>query len=88
MFYSKINPIPINEEWLIKLGFKKIIDNEFTLRYELSNDPRFDYILSKHKLKSYGLRFSGVTFFDVIKYVHQLQNFYFALTGRELRVFL
>lgn len=77
-------PIEINEEWLIKFGFEKIIDNEFTLRYELKKDPRFDYFLPKHNLKTFGLRFTGCTFFDIVKYVHQLQNFYFALTGREL----
>jgi len=79
-------PIEINEEWLMKFGFEKIIDNEFTLRYELKKDTRFDYFLPKHNLKTFGLRFQGSTFFDVVKYVHQLQNFYFALTGRELTV--
>ena len=79
-------PIEINEEWLMKFGFEKIIDNEFTLRYELKKDPRFDYFFSKHNLKTFGLRFQGSTFFNVVKYVHQLQNFYFALTGRELNI--
>jgi hypothetical protein len=79
-------PIEINEDWLMKFGFEKIIDNEFTLRYELKKDPRFDYFFPKHNLKTFGLRFQGCTFFDVVKYVHQLQNFYFALTGRELTV--
>lgn len=88
MFYSKVNPIPITEEWLIKFGFEKIIDNEFTLRYDLKKDPSFDYFFPKHNLKTFGLRFKGSTFFDVVKYVHQLQNFYFVLTGLELRVVL
>jgi hypothetical protein len=79
-------PIEINEEWLMKFGFEKIIDNEFTLRYELKKDPRFDYFFSKHNLKTFGLRFQGSTFFNVVKYVHQLQNFYFALTGHELNI--
>ena len=77
-------PIPLTEEWLLKFGFEKIIDNEFTLRYELKKDPRFDYFFPKHNLKTFGLRFQGSTFFDVVKHVHQLQNFYFALTNKEL----
>ena len=81
---DRFSGIPSTEEWLIKLGFEKIIDNEFTLRYELKKDPRFDYFFPKHNLKTFGLRFQGSTFFDVVKYVHQLQNLYFALTGKEL----
>ena len=77
-------PIPISEEWLIKLGFEKTLDNEFTLRYDLKNDARFDYFLPRHKLKTFGLRFQGIAFFDTIKNVHQLQNFYFGITGKEL----
>ena len=80
----ELEPIPLTEDWLIKFGFEKIIDNEFTLRYELKKDPRFDYFFPKHNLKTFGLRFQGCTFFDVVKYVHQLQNLYFALTNKEL----
>ena len=77
-------PIPLTEEWLLKFGFEKIIDNEFTLRYDLKKDSRFDYFFPKHNLKTFGLRFQGSTFFDVVKYVHQLQNIYFCLCGKEL----
>jgi hypothetical protein len=52
----------------------------------LKKDPRFDYFFPKHNLKTLGLRFQGLPFFNVVKYVHQLQNFYFALTGRELNI--
>ena len=79
-------PIPLTEEWLLRFGFEKIIDNEFTLRYELKKDQRFDYFLPKHNLKTFGLRFQGSTFFDVVKYLHQLQNLYFALCGKELQL--
>ena len=81
---STYKPIPLTEEILLKCGFEKIIDNEFTLRYDLKKDPRFDYFFPKHNLKSFGLRFHGSTFFDVVKYLHQLQNFHFALTNEEL----
>ena len=49
--------IPLTEEWLLKFGFEKIIDNEFTLRYELKKDPRFDYFFPKHNLKTFVQQF-------------------------------
>ena len=68
-----IKPLPLTEEWLLKFGFKfKEEYKEFYLKnITLSvrkNFFEFDY---------YG---------DIvnIKYVHQLQNLYFALTGEEL----
>lgn len=85
-YHQFFEPIPLTEEWLIKLGFEKIVDNEFTLRYDLKKDPRFDYSLPKHNLKTFGLRFYGSDFFNVVKYVHQLQNIYFALTNTELEI--
>lgn len=85
-YCCNINPFPITEEWLLKFGFEKIIDNEFTLRYDLKKDERFDYFFPKHNLKSFGMRFQGACFFDVVKNVHQLQNIYFALTGKELTI--
>lgn len=70
--------IEINEEWLIKFGFKK--DGR---SYKLKNFGRFIFHLN------------GVFFYpagyldslfrrDILKYVHQLENLYFALTGEEL----
>lgn len=79
-------PVPITQEWLLKFGFEKLIDNEFTLRYDLKKDPRFDYFFPKHNLKTFGLRFQGITLFDEIKYIHQLQNLYFLLTAKELKL--
>jgi len=74
-------PIILTEEWLLKLGFRKI--------KLLGYDQHFSYLHA-------GL-YSGVTAlynsdFSIlldgvargIKYVHQLQNLYFALTGEEL----
>ena len=67
------NPIPLTEEWLLKFGFKNI-----KFKYEINNfiiwlDPRSTY---------YYLNYEGGNI--EIKYVHELQNLYFALTGKEL----
>lgn len=71
-------PIPLTEEWLIKFGFEmgknpKIIQ---LFPMQLLETPNgFEYFL--------GYGFGGK--FIVIKYLHQLQNLYFALTGEELK---
>ena len=64
-------PIPITEEWLLKFGFEK---NSIDLFYSLKNFIiRHDFILCDIDIRV------------EIKYVHQLQNLYFLLTGKELQ---
>lgn len=74
-------PIPLTEEWLLRFGFIK-------------DDPKwfrkpntFPYICCNLKGEA-ALEYN--TDFIVpatqIKYVHQLQNLYFALTGEELTI--
>jgi len=68
------NPIPLTEEWLIKLGFHEIFGVYAVYGREINlklMDGYWDvYFKGKHV--------------SVIKHVHQLQNLYFALTGQEL----
>lgn len=86
---TKASPIPLTEEWLLKFGFKRfettdinghdiIKPMEKTIYYEKDrftivrwgiNTPLF---FSSHHLRI------------EIKYVHQLQNLYFALTSEDL----
>lgn len=76
---SQYEPIPLTEEWLIKFGFEmgknpKIIQ---LFPMQLLETPNgFEYFL--------GYGFGGK--FIVIKYLHQLQNLYFALTNEELKL--
>ncbi len=64
-------PIPLTEEWLIKLGYTK---------------NRTYFNIAGHKVWMCNDIFlcdkNGV----VLKYVHQLQNLYFALTNEELTI--
>ena len=72
-----INPIKINQEWLIKFGFKKKGTSFFIIigsKLELLNVSNKDFVAY----------FKGSTINIKIKYVHQIQNLYFALTGEEL----
>ena len=72
--WDRLNPIPLTEEWLIKLDF-----NKFPGSYPLFNKDNFwaCELINVGFLKIEHLELT-------IKYVHQLQNLYFALTGEEL----
>jgi hypothetical protein len=66
-----IKPIILTEEWLLKLGFDINIPYGWFYRgFKLNKN--FSYELIGDAIK--------------IKYVHQLQNLYFALTGEELTI--
>jgi hypothetical protein len=68
-----LQPIPLTEEWLLKLGAKKDkIDNTYYLsELEIILPNFFRYKTSMIRR---------------IEHVHQLQNLYFALTGEELTI--
>lgn len=76
---SFAKPIPLTEEWLVRMGFEKYSDGG-----ELKG---IDCFYCKGKLKGAislpNFMFNG---FIQIKHVHQLQNLYFALTGEELTI--
>lgn len=75
----EVDPIPLTEEWLIKFGFEKedeseVLDHWFLGNFEINSDGWFvDYQANTIPCKE-------------LKYVHSLQNLYFALTGQELEI--
>jgi hypothetical protein len=80
--FDKSNPIPIDEKWLTDFGFRDL-NYVFVLNASrkkllvnwstriVSSNIRNGFYLNKYKH---------------IKYIHQLQNLYFALTGKELQL--
>jgi len=76
----KYEPIPLTEEWLLKFGFELDIEDD-------------GYQKGKYKVS---VSDEGCLFFIYVgyypeeiaefKYIHQLQNLYFALTGEELEI--
>jgi len=76
----KLQPIPLTEEWLLKFGFEKIENNWKVL------DLYFGIISWERLAGTMFCLEKESIFLPHIKYVHQLQNLYFALTGEELTI--
>lgn len=79
MYYEPIEvfkPIPLTEEWLIKFGFLK-----YAGLYEL-NTGDFELIYNEDHIS---LDVEGQWLTLGVYHVHQLQNLFFALTGKELQ---
>lgn len=65
----------LNEEWLLKFGFEKFVNSKlYKLEYF---KVHYDSDIEAMEVNYRGLYFH-------LKYVHQLQNLYFTLTGEEL----
>lgn len=81
---ATFKPIPISEELLIKAGFEKT--TEFT--YSSGSEVEFN-VYKKGDLTYNSIQdawwLRGVMD-HYPKYLHQLQNLYFALTGKELNI--
>ena len=80
MSWDLTKPIPITEEWLLKFGFERqdnnwkrlCICNDWTYLY-WERLAGFELSVNKHSIM-----------LPHIKYVHQLQNFIYCLTGEKL----
>ena len=82
LFESEIYPIELTEELIFKCGFEKVKSN-----YEYAEC--FDYVLQPiyFDMSNTSIKINGV--YQAIKYpkyLHELQNLYFALTGQELDI--
>jgi hypothetical protein len=76
---KNIRPVKLTEEWLLKFGFKKsIYDGAFFIH--LNNDHLFYIDIEKNIYGSIDNNEYKIN----LSYVHQLQNLYFDLTGKEL----
>ena len=78
--FNNFEPIPLTEEWLKRIGAEyKGEDSDDTRAYMLRIGTFNFWSDSSND-------FSTIEFSDriAVKYVHQLQNLYFALTSEEL----
>ena len=73
VYINEIQTIKLTEEWLIHFGFFKSGSN---------------FIIQGLKIWNLGQGFVCDKNGIIIEHVHQLQNLYFALTGKELKIIL
>lgn len=73
--YSTLEPIPLTEEWLVKLGFKR------SGLYHFKDQV---YIYDEYGLIDTGYEYRFNYTQKQLLYVHELMNLYFSLTGQEL----
>lgn len=75
-------PIPITDNWLIMLGFEKrdhrYVDDYYCLSIYLSIDCYGFELTSDDRCDRHFIKY--------VKHIHELQNLYFALTGKELEL--
>lgn len=90
--FNDISPVVLTEEWLTKTGFV-LMEKTYKEHYQGNNSLNFGYpvlYLNKYVYLACNSKghASGNLFLNgnriECKYVHQLQNLYFALTGKEL----
>lgn len=70
---EQYQPIPLNEEWVKYLGFKEFGNHKYKTYYKdhiFLHKRKRGWVMSKR--------------FKEPKYVHELQNIYFALKGKQL----
>ena len=81
-------PIPLTEEWLLNFGFEKH-HQSFYNKTLCVREVEYLWFYSIYPLKNSIIplvNMSAQATGHYIKYVHQLQNLYFALTGEELKL--
>ena len=76
------DPIPLTEEWLLKLGFVR--NSNTGISYTLDSYPQIDFYSDSIEIITHCEDGENPIIIEHIKHVHQLQNLYFALTGKEL----
>lgn len=92
-FSPQIKPIELNENWLEKFGLiKKYLENQFEEGgFDLNKDGSRWYYWVDKGVFNLEIQTNGEIWFEIyscykqIKYIHELQNLYFSLTGTELQ---
>jgi hypothetical protein len=78
---NDLKPIPLTEDWLLKFNLTEKESGGMVL-----SDNGWGILIFKQEDDSYDISARDEYHICKIKYVHQLQNLYFALTSAELTV--
>ena len=103
LFYPEPNkdrqPIPLTEEWLLKLGFELNKHGNYVMDYNDGINGDNTIVVTK-KIYNSGEKVGKTAFYGVlvqsfildsvplctVEYVHQLQNLFYSLCGKELEI--
>lgn len=80
---ENIKPIPLTEKWLLNSGF---IERPDCYSLQIGNDIYFISIKGVLYIFGPDCPNEGYGIEVNVKYIHQLQNLYYTLTGRELEI--
>lgn len=80
--------VPITEEWLLKLGFYKPASSWGNyVRKGFESPAGYNWHITPYKDTCFRVEWhkgNDYLLIREVKYIHELQNLFFALTGREL----
>ena len=87
--YERLVPIELTKEWLLKFGFNTEYKKGYIgIDVKHENGMTTDFVLSfPYRMGEWQTYFAwefNNYMFQKIEHVHDLQNFFFALTGQEL----
>lgn len=84
---ERLEGIIITEKWLLNLGFTKVVIQEEEYYYFTNSSYEFELHWTPYKTRMIP-EYNGRRFVPGyhLKYIHQLQNLCFALTGEELKI--
>jgi len=83
-YLQDLSPIPLTEEWLLKFGFYFDLKTDYDGYWKKYKEGFEIRIYKFEDYFEYGWQLGHDPI--KIKYVHQLQNLYFSLTGEELTI--
>jgi len=81
-----LQPIPITPEWLQKCGFIDPAKNGFAYRININTMDEICYYVSSNELRYQTIRSGFTRWLDHIRYIHQLQNWFYYHIGHELKI--
>ena len=84
--FKDVEGIPLTEEWLIKFGFKQGNSMNFYWNKLIRDNINISIDPDDGEVWVCDIFDNESIILTEIKYVHQLQNLYFALTGKELTI--
>lgn len=83
--YFKLNdiePIKLTEDWLLQLGFQKFKNNQYWFRIGINGNTLNVSVNGNVEVENFNREMVQLS--DICENLHQLQNLYFSLAGKEL----